>query len=168
VVLPFPVVPEDLIAAGIGLRLQADGELPFLRALYISTRWEEMAATNWSNEEKLAFLSDQFALQDLHYTRYYAETMRIIVTNAEQPIGRLYLHGSSQEIRIVDISLLPSHRGRGIGGALLRGVFGIARARNCAVTIHVEHVNPARRLYDRLGFVFVAGDGIYHKMEWRP
>ncbi len=36
------------------------------------------------------------------------------------------------------------------------------------LSIHVEHDNPARRLYDRLGFQHVDTNGVYHLMEWRP
>lgn len=36
------------------------------------------------------------------------------------------------------------------------------------VRIHVEHNNPALRLYERLGFEQVEEQGIYYLMEWRP
>ncbi len=42
------------------------------------------------------------------------------------------------------------------------------RSTGTRVSIHVEHDNPARRLYDRLGFQHVDTNGVYHLMEWRP
>ena len=62
----------------------------------------------------------------------------------------------------MDIALLPEYRGRGIGTALLEELLVEADATGRRVTIHVERFNPARRLYERLGFV-EAGDpgGMY-------
>jgi ribosomal protein S18 acetylase RimI-like enzyme len=70
------------------------------------------------------------------------------------------------EIRLVDIALLPEHRGRGIGGALLRGLLDEGAVSGRRVSMHVERSNPALRLYERLGFERVKDDGIYWLMEW--
>lgn len=83
-------------------------------------------------------------------------------------IGRLYLHRSDSEIRVMDIALLPEHRRQGIGEALLRDVLQEARQSGRAVGIHVEKDNLARRLYDRLGFREEADRGIYWFMLWTP
>ena len=72
-----------------------------------------------------------------------------------RPIGRLYRDLRKDEIRVVDIALLTGERGRGVGGRLMRDVLAEARERGLAVRIHVERTNPARRLYDRLGFRIV-------------
>jgi ribosomal protein S18 acetylase RimI-like enzyme len=50
----------------------------------------------------------------------------------------------------------------------LRGVLAAAAQRGVAVRIHVEVNNPARSLYDRLGFREIETCGIYTLMEWRP
>ena len=72
------------------------------------------------------------------------------------------------QIRLVDISLGPAFRGRGIGRVLMEGILAEGRSTDKRVTIHVEHDNPAQRLYDRLGFQHVDTSGVYHLMEWRP
>lgn len=165
----LPPLPPELAALGMALRHEGEGDKPFLARLYVSTRWEELALSGWSDEQKAAFLLQQFGFQDLHYTRYYPGAVRAILLDREEPVGRLYLSGMADELRIVDVSILPSHRGRGIGTALLRTVFEQGRERRQPVTIHVEVFNTgARRLYDRLGFVEVGGDGVHRKMAWRP
>ena len=68
------------------------------------------------------------------------------------PAGRIYLFCTGTDIRIIDISLLPERRGGGLGTALLTAVITEATASGHSVSIHVEHFNPARRLYERLGF----------------
>jgi len=56
------------------------------------------------------------------------------------------------------IAVEPSSRGRGIGGTLLRRVFDECEGQ---VKLHVEHDNPARRLYERHGF-----ESKYLEMRW--
>jgi len=57
-------------------------------------------------------------------------------------------------INIHDLSVLPEHRGRGIGRALLEAVEKKARERGCAkVTLEVQENNShARRVYAAAGF----------------
>jgi ribosomal protein S18 acetylase RimI-like enzyme len=69
--------------------------------------------------------------------------------------------------RIVDIALLPEQRGKGIGTALLRDLLAEADGTGKRVTIHVERLNPALRLYERLGFR-VAEEGVYLFLERPP
>lgn len=139
-----------------------------LADIYASTRRGELAPLPWSDELKGQFLRQQFEAQRRHYARHYPDAERLLLLDGNRPVGRLYLDRRPDEIRIVDIALLPSHRGRGIGRALLEEVLEEARANGVAVRIHVERENPARRLYDRLGFVPVGETGIYLLMEWNP
>ncbi len=67
----------------------------------------------------------------------------------------------------MDIALLPEHRGRGIGTRLVQDVLDEARASGRSVSLHVEETNPAKRLYERMGFVDVEDRGVYILMEWR-
>jgi ribosomal protein S18 acetylase RimI-like enzyme len=84
-----------------------------------------------------------------------------------EPAGRLYVDRRDDEIRIVDIALLPEHRGHGIGTSLLGELLSEADAARKRVTIHVERLNPARRLYERLGFSVAEDKGIYLFLERR-
>ena len=70
------------------------------------------------------------------------------------------MHRQLNEIRIMDIALLPDWRNAGIGSRLLRSILAEADSAGAAVTLHVERWNPAKRLYDRLGFVDVSDDGL--------
>ena len=84
------------------------------------------------------------------------------------PAGRLYVLRGDEDIRIVDIALLPAFRGAGLGTRLLRELFDEADRDGKTVSIHVEVYNPARRLYDRLGFTVVEDKEMYLLMERRP
>lgn len=141
-------------------------DFDFIEALYLSTRVEEIALSNWSPEQRRMFLTQQHRAQHRHYRTYYPSAEWLIVERYNAPIGRLCLDEWKDQIRIVDISLVTSSRGQGIGEALLRDTALCAAALGKGLSIHVEKTNPARRLYGRLGFNVVEDKGIYELMEW--
>jgi ribosomal protein S18 acetylase RimI-like enzyme len=154
--------------AGVALRLETDGDRVFVDALYASTRTEEMAQVPWPPDAVAAFLQSQASLQRAHYTKYYPDALRLIVEREEQPVGRVYIHESPQEVRLMDIALLPDHRGQGIGSAILGALVDHARERSTRITLHVEPANAAQRMYRRLGFRLVESRGVYDFLEWVP
>jgi GNAT superfamily N-acetyltransferase len=150
----------------ISLRSITPADVPFLAAVYASTRWDELAPTGWSDEEKAVFCRRQFDAQSAHYRENYPGAPLQIIERDGVPVGRLYVAPWEKEIRIVDISLLPEHRGSGIGTKLLHDLQEEARSVGKSLTIHVERFNPALRLYERLGFQQVEDKGVYLLMRW--
>ncbi len=144
----------------------ADREL--LYRIYASTRTEELAAVPWSAKEKEDFLRFQFDAQDKYYAEHFPRAAFDLVLLDGEPIGRLYVDRREDEIRLIDIALLPEHRGGGLGGEIMREVLAEGAESGRLVRIHVEHNNPAMRLYLRLGFEKIEEQGVYHLMEWRP
>ena len=140
----------------------------FLLRLYASTRQEEMALVDWSEEQKEAFLRFQFEAQHQYYQQQFPEARFDLILLDGEPAGRLYLHRRPDEIRLIDIALLPEHRGRGLGGALMRQILADGEEVGLPVRIHVERNNPALRLYHRLGFESIEDQEVYYLMEWRP
>ena len=141
------------------------GDEPFLSQVYASTRLDELAVTDWDDGQKATFLQMQFAAQHKFYQENYTDTDFLIVLQDDIPVGRLYVARWKDEIRIVDIALLPAYRGTGIGTTILRDLLAEADAAGKPVRIHVERDNPARRLYQRLGFVVIEDKGVYLFME---
>jgi ribosomal protein S18 acetylase RimI-like enzyme len=138
-----------------------------LYRIYASTRTAELAPVPWTDEQKESFLRMQFRAQSLDYAANYPDAEFLIILVDGEPAGRLYLHSTSDDLHIVDIALLPAHRGAGLGGALLEDIQARAAREGKPLRIHVEHFNPALRLYERLGFRHTADSGIYFLMEWR-
>ena len=150
------------------LRPAAAPDRPFLYEVYASTRYDVAALLDWSPQQKSEFLTMQFEAQDHYYREQFPACEFCVIESAGEPIGRLYLDRRTDELRIVDIALLPQHRGRGIGAKLLRDILEEAGRHSLPVRIHVEIDNPALRLYERLGFRALRQVGIYHFMEWTP
>jgi ribosomal protein S18 acetylase RimI-like enzyme len=146
-----PITPEDVA---------------FLADVYASTRWDELAPTGWSDEDKAVFCRRQFDAQSAHYRENYPDASFQVIESEGVAIGRLYVAHWEREIRIMDIALLPEFRGSGIGTKLLRDLQEEARSAGKSLTIHVERFNPALRLYQRLGFQQVEDKGVYLLMQW--
>lgn len=163
-------MPPPLRAAApfaIAYRPMTDADLPFMAALYALTRAAELAPVPWPQEAKDAFLSQQFTAQHSHYRAHYRGAEWLVIEQGRDAIGRLYIEEWPSQFRVIDIALLPAYQKQGIGGAILEDVLVSARAAGKAVSIHVEKSNPARKLYDRLGFAQVEDKGVYDLLEWR-
>ena len=154
--------------AGLILRPETEEDLEFLYHLYASTRADETALLDWTEEEKESFLRMQFSAQRGYYREHYRESRFDVIEREGEAIGRLYVARWPDDIRVVDIALMPEHRGQGVGGGLMRALLEEAAVAGKSVSIHVEVDNPALRLYERLGFQAKGEDnGVYRLMQWR-
>ena len=153
---------------GVTLRPVRPGDEELLYRVYASTRQEELAQTGWSEGQKASFLRMQFDAQSRHYREHYERAELSVILQDERPVGRLYVVRWPEEIRIVDIALLPEYRGAGIGTGLLDDLISESERRGKPISIHVERFNPALRLYERLGFREVEDKGVYLLMERSP
>ena len=166
----FPPLAEASTASlDVSLRPETPEDEQFLFDLYATTRDYEMNLIPWSESQKRAFLDQQCSAQLQHYRHHYADaSFQIILLNGVR-VGRIYLHRTEQEICLVDISLMREYRGAGIGTWLTQQLLRQAEAHGQKVSLHVEVMNPARRLYERLGFHVTEDKGIYLRMQWeRP
>jgi len=127
------------------LRRAEASDQDFLLALVESTR-EDLALLDHTVKAMLVRM--QYDAQLSEYRRRFPGLEESIVLVGSASAGRLYVARSSEEIRIVDISLLPQFRGQG--------------------RLHVWQDNPAGALYRRLGFQPGEPDGMYLAMEWHP
>lgn len=144
------------------------GDEPFLRSLYASTRHEELAPLGWTPSQLEAFLDMQYRARDAHYRQEYPDADDRLVLADGQPVGRFNVVREPQAILVIDIAMAPAFRGQGIGTGLLLGVIEEASAAGVPAELYVEMGNPARRLYDRLGFVPVGEVPPYFRLQRQP
>lgn len=156
--------PQDIALRPIG-----ENDTDFLRSVYASTRIEELTPLGWPAAQIDAFLGMQFEAQRKEYWKLYDTARFCIITVAGVDAGRLYVERRADEMRLIDISLLPPLRGRGIGGELLAQLAVEADAASLPMRIYVEFNNPAQHLYLRHGFALYGEPvGIYLTMERLP
>jgi GNAT superfamily N-acetyltransferase len=164
--LPELRLPDQV--DGLAVRDERADDTAFLEALYAGSRHAEMAMVDWPEPRRQAFLSQQFQAQHSHYRKHYPQARFLIVLHHEQAIGRLYLSPGREELRLMDIVLLPAFQRRGLGRVLMHSVIEMAMQERVAITLHVESYNPARFWYERLGFEVVEERGVYLFMRLAP
>ena len=151
----------------IDLRAITAEDMPFLLHLYGTTREDELALTDFSNTEKDSFVSQQFQAQHATYTTRCPRARFDIILVEKQPVGRLYVDRREQEIRIMDVALLPGWRRRGIGSMLMSQLLDESRLSGRPLSLHVERNNPrAFAWYQRLGFAPVFQSETHMFMVW--
>jgi ribosomal protein S18 acetylase RimI-like enzyme len=161
-------LPIELKLGGVTTRPEADDDEAFLMRLFASTKERELAFLPFTDDQKRAFLFQQFDAQRRHYRSYGALLTSTVIEQDGAPIGRLYLDETPTHLHVVDITLLPEWRGRGVGGAVIEALQTAARAAAKAILLSVDKTNPALRLYRRLGFTETADRDLQWEMEWSP
>ena len=146
--------------------LESDNE--FLLTVYGSTREEELNQVEWAEGQKEAFLRWQLDLQRREYEARFPDAAYDIILVDDQPAGRIWVGADDEQIRLLDIALLPQFQNRGVGTELVRRLIKES-AKQGKVLRHMVFVlnNNAERFYERLGFKPIEDFGAYKHMEWR-
>ena len=164
----MPFALEASAAFGLSTRAATEADMPFLCALYGTTRADELAMTGWPQATKSLFVVQQFSAQHGEFAQAFPDIERLIVERDGVAIGRCYVDLTGPRCHLIDIALMPEARGRGYGKALLADLMACAAALGKPVTLSVLSDNPALRLYRRLGFVSTRADAGRIRMEWEP
>ena len=157
------------LAPRVALRPVAPADEGFLLAVYASSRADELAQVDWDDAQKMSFLRMQFDAQREEYSARYPDARYEVILFDGQPAGRLWVGEDREQMRLLDIALLPEFQNRGIGTFIVRRLIEEAAATARPLRHMVFILNTgAKRFYERLGFVvFEEYGGAYHHMEWR-
>ena len=110
----------------ITVRQEQPADAPFLFDLYASTRQDELEAWGWPPVFRETFLHQQFRASQGYRQTFPDAESQIVLVNGVQA-GRLVVHRSPAEMRVVGIALLPPYRNARIGTALLQRIFWRSR-----------------------------------------
>lgn len=152
----------------LALRPISSADTDFLFRVYASTRLEELALLDWGDAQKEAFLKMQFEAQHTYYMEQFPNAGFHILVYDDIDVGRLYLDLKTDEIRIIDIALIPTFRGQGLGTSCMNAILDMGQEIGVPIRIHVERNNRALSWYQRLGFQKISETGIYFLMEKLP
>ena len=157
---------EPAPPAEISLRPATAADSEFLLQAYTTTRQDEMASWGWNSAQQAAFVRMQFDARQRGYMAQYPQAKSCVICVGESPAGSIIISRGQDEIRLVDITVLPEFRNRGVGGHLIEGLIDEASRAGRALRLTVLQNNRAKRLYERVGFVAKGGDDMYCEMEW--
>ena len=138
-------------------------------SLYAETRAAELALVPWNDEQKQAFIVHQFNAQHDHYRTHFPEASFDVILVEGRPAGRLYVLRDPEQMRILDLSLDPEFRSKGVGGDIIRGLMNEARESKRPLRINLEMNNPQVPVFTHWGFLrTTSDDGFRWLYEWLP
>ena len=139
----------------VGLRSAVPEDADFLYNLLKATMQEYVTQVwGWDEQWQRQYFQENFI----------PDKERIII-KGEEEIGVISTEKYDDEIFLAKIYILPEHQGQHIGTELIEGVLGEAFDLGLPVTLRVLKVNPAKRLYDRLGFVVTGETETHYLMK---
>jgi ribosomal protein S18 acetylase RimI-like enzyme len=104
--------------------------------------------------------------QRQRFARHF-DTARYQIVLREKEIGAIEVEQREHEIYLSNIELLPEYQRNGIGTALIGEVLAEADRKYLPVALQVFKINPARYLYERLGFE-ITGETATHYQMYHP
>ena len=151
-------MPEAVAPPCYRLRPATAGDFAFLRALHVVTLKGYVAQTwGWDDAAQEARFREAFN----------PEASRIIVIDGRE-VGVLAVERRPDALFIANIALVPEEQGRGLGAAIVGDVLAEAARAGVATDLQVLRVNPARRLYERLGFAVVGETPTHYLLRAEP
>lgn len=141
------------------LRAVSDADHLWLWTLKRATMQAYVAQTwgRWDDAEQAERFRQNFQPQHVH----------IIVVGATDA-GLLHVERSPAEIFLVNIQISPEFQNRGLGTAVMNTLLAEARREKLPLRLQVLKVNPARHLYERIGFAVVGETTTHYQMRWTP
>ena len=153
----------------IALRAVQPGDEDFLLGVYAASRADEMALVDWDEAQKMAFLRSQFEAQAAQYHARFPDAEYSIILYKGRPVGRFWIGRTPEQIRLLDIAILPEFQNQGVGAALLKSLLAESEAAGVPLRHMVFKMNTAAlRFYERFGFSPIEDVGAYIHMEGRP
>jgi GNAT superfamily N-acetyltransferase len=105
------------------------------------------------------------AVQAARFREQVAPVRYDIIVVDGRDVGAVAVEWRRDEVLLADIEVAPAWRGRGLGTAIIGEVLAEAERRGLPVILQVLKGNPARRLYERLGFRVVGETPTHDRMR---
>ena len=126
----------------IGFRPATENDIDFLYALHVATM-KEYVDKIWGWDD---------AFQESVFRRNYAPSAIQIITLAGVDVGMISVEERNEDVFLRAIEIHPAHQRQRLGATIIQQIIVDAAVKSKPVRLQVLKVNPAKRLYDRLGF----------------
>ena len=146
--------PEQSIEE-IRFRPATASDVDFLYALHVATMKGYVDQT-WGWDD---------AFQESVFRKNYVPAEIQVIIFAEKDIGMLSLEEREEDIFLRAIEIHPDYQGQGIGRAIIQKIIAAGALKMKPAFLHVLKVNPAKRLYERLGFSVVSETSTHFQMR---
>ena len=106
--------------------------------------------------------------QRQHFRQHLNPDACQVIVSEGQDVGVVCQVEREEEVFLSILKVLPEYQGRGIGTSIIQSVLREAHRKGMPVALQVLKVNPARRLYERLGFVTTGETETHYQMRATP
>ena len=126
----------------IGFRQAQDRDADFLYALHVATMKEYVDRT-WGWDD---------GFQEAIFRKNHNPAEMQIITGNGQDIGMISVEERGKEFFLRTIAIHPTYQRQGLGTSIIQQIIADAARQMKSTSLRVLKVNPAKRLYERLGF----------------
>lgn len=151
---------------GFSLRPVTNDDQEFLYRLFAETNANTFEAAGLDRQQIDSLLRMQFQAQHQQYQQSFPNSEDFVIESGRECVGRLWLCEHEPDFRIVDIRLLRDFQNRGIGSQVIRHCIQQAETQRKDLRLSVANNNPARHIYERLGFQGQQTNGIQLEMVY--
>lgn len=165
--MAMPVLP-GMLGQGLRIRSARPSDNPFLQQLHRDCRGD-LCWIEADRDVVQAVIQLQIHAQQTGYASRFPDALYFVIEKQRQPIGKLTLDFSDNEVHVVDWGFIPAARGLGYGATVLGGL-QLAAARSGAPLglMVLRHNEVARALYRKLGFQVRSATPVHEWMVWYP
>ena len=150
----------------VSLRPESEEDFEFLQELFFSVREDDSGFRELIPSARNQLLTEQCHFQHSHYRQKFPQAYFLIIEVAGKRAGRYYINHSPDELRVIDISLLPQYRRYGIGSQLVSRTQEEARHQKLPLRLYARVEDQSDGFYRRLGFVETDRTDSHIAMEW--
>ena len=129
----------------IDFRQATEEDFDFLYAMHIATM-KDYVNQIWGWDD---------AFQESLFRERYTPAQIQVITFDSKDIGMISLEERTDDVFLRAIELLPTHQGQSIGARIIQQIIDDAASKQKPVSLSVLKVNPAKNLYERLGFLTI-------------
>ncbi|HEX7762889.1 MAG TPA: GNAT family N-acetyltransferase [Cellvibrio sp.] len=153
---------------GLSVRPSRASDTPFLEKLHHSLR-QDLQLIDAEQDMIESIIELQLKAQTQGYGDQFPNAMYFVIEKHNEPIGKATIDFGHNEVRLVDLALIPIARGKGLGAAVIQAFQKAAAMVAVPMTLSVLQSNiAAKNLYHKLGFVISHVELPYELMVWYP
>lgn len=137
---------------GIRLRMTRSADAVLERNLHDSSR-NDLQLIDGDREFIRSVMDFQYQAKNVGHGDSYPDAHYYMIEKAGDVVGRLVIDFGHNEVRVVDITVLPAWHGQGIGQTVIQAMQKVAGSLRLPVVLTALLNNqPALSLYRKLGF----------------
>jgi ribosomal protein S18 acetylase RimI-like enzyme len=145
-----------------------ENDSEFFMELFSEIKGSELLLHSWPPTIREQLLSMQYRGFMKSIQEEYPNHEDFLILFQSKMAGRLQIEKNDSFFRIINISLMPDFRGKGIGSYILKNILKEANLRQIPVELDVDVSNPAFFVYQNLGFNIIYCDEVKILMKYFP